>query len=110
MKIAGAGLSEWVKRVQLTEHAEIRARQRGFRGHDAEIILTFGTPTDEGGVLTDRDARRAVEELKRQISALERLAGAAVVTDGLQVVTLYHPRQTRKQHMLRRAGRRCHRT
>lgn len=110
MKIAGAGLSEWVEQVQLTEHAEVRARQRGFREHDAEVILTFGTATDEGGVLTDRDARRAIDELKRQIAAVERLAGAAVVTDGLHVITIYHSRRTRSQHMLRRAGRRCSRS
>lgn len=106
MLIAGAGLAEW---VQVTQHADVRARQRGFRDEDVELILTYGTDTDEGAVLTAADARRGVEVLKRQIAAIERLTGAAVVTDGAQVVTLYHPRPGRARHMLRRAGRRCRR-
>jgi len=105
--IAAAELYEW---VQVSQHAEARARQRGFRKDDVELILAYGTETDEGTVLTAGDARRGIEALKRQIAAIERLAGAAVVTDGEQVVTLYHSRPGRARHMLRRAGRRCRRT
>lgn len=106
MMIAGAGLAEWVKDAQLTEHAEVRARQRGFRERDVEVILRFGTHTDEGTLLTERDVRDGINELKRQIAALERLSGAAVVTDGNNIITPYHPKDTRARHMLRYAGRR----
>ncbi len=90
-------------------HAELRARQRGFRDADVELILAFGTDTDNGAILTSADAERGVAALKRQIADLERLAGAAVVTEGGTVVTLYHARPTRARHMLRNAGRRCRR-
>ena len=90
-------------------HAELRARQRGFRDADVELILAFGTDTDNGAILTSADAERGVAALKRQIADLERLTGAAVVTEGDTVVTLYHARQTRARHMLRNAGRRCRR-
>lgn len=95
--------------VRLTDHAEVRARQRGFRPADAEVVLNYGTPTDDGAVLTTKDAQRGIEALKRQIAALERLTGAAVVAEGEHVITLYHPRPGRTRHMLRRAGRRCRR-
>ena len=96
--------------VRISLHADSRARQRGFRRSDIDLILTFGTPTDDGTVLTRRDAQRSVEALKRQIADLERLSGAAVVTDGPSVITLYHARAGRTRHLLRRAGRHCRHT
>ena len=96
--------------VRVSSHADSRARQRGFRRSDIELILTFGTPTDDGTVLTRNDAQRSVEALKRQIAALERLSGAAVVTDGPSVITVYHARAGRTRHLLRRAGRSCRHT
>lgn len=104
--IAAAEIYEW---MQGPQPAEASARQRGFRKDDVELILACGRETDEGTVLTAGGARRGIEALKRQIAAIERLAGAAVVTDGPTVITLYRPQRGRARHMLRRAGRRCRR-
>ena len=62
--------------IVYTRHAGIRMRQRGLRERDVPLILKCGTRLDdETWFVRDRDARRAIEDRKREIRTLERLAG-----------------------------------
>ena len=90
----------------LTLHAEIRMRQRGIRERDVPLILTCATRIDdETWVMRDRDARQAIEERKREIQALERLAGRKVVVRGESVVTAYRSRPADLKRTLRQGRR-----
>lgn len=93
----------------LSEHANVRSRQRGFRSSDVDLVLQHGTAGEDGTVLTSKDVNRRLVDLKREMAALERLAGTAVVTDGSAIITMYHANERRQRHMLRRSGRRCRR-
>ena len=86
----------------LTRHAETRMRQRGIRERDVLLILTCATRIDdETWLLRDRDARRAIENRKREIQALERLAGWKMVARGESVVTAYRSRPADLKRTLR---------
>ena len=86
---------------QLTNHAKVRMRQRGYRGFDIDLVLRYGTEGQEAVVLTHSDAQRGVERLKKEIQALERLSGTAVVTAGEVVQTVYRPGKRRMRRFLR---------
>jgi len=46
--------------LNFTHHALARARQRGFRENDAEIVYRLGTPVDKDAVLlTNKDVADA---------------------------------------------------
>ena len=90
----------------LTRHAETRMRQRGIRERDVSLILACATRIDdETWLLRERDARRAIEDRKREIQALERLAGCKVVARGESVVTAYRSRPADRKRTLRRGMR-----
>lgn len=85
-----------------THHAESRMRQRGLRERDVPLILACATRIDdETWFMRDRDARRAIEERKREIQALERLAGCKAVVRGGSVVTAYRSRPADLKRTLR---------
>lgn len=90
----------------LTRHAETRMRQRGIRERDVPLILACATRIDdETWLMRARDARRAIEERKREIRALERLAGCKVVARGKSVVTAYRSRPSDRKQTLRQGRR-----
>jgi hypothetical protein len=86
--------------LPITNHAQVRMRQRGFRGSDIELVLAHGTESNEAVVLTKSDVECAVRRLKRQIQALERLNGTAIVTAGEVVQTVYRPRKRKMRKFL----------
>ena len=91
--------------VTYTLHAEERMQQRGMRKGDEEFIVELGTQIDdETWILLDRDARRAIEERKREIQRLVRLANRKVVMRGELLITAY-PSCTRDQKWTLRRGR-----
>lgn len=89
----------------LTNHVRTLMRQRGYRVWDVELVLRYGTERREAVVLTPSDVDRGVRNLKREIQALERLRGTAVVTSGEVVQTLYRPGPTRMKRFLRDSAR-----
>lgn len=77
--------------LRLTQHAEVRMRQRGFRKADVDLILRAATRVaDDAFFLTDQDAAREIEWRKREIQQLERLRGSKIIVVGDALVTLYH--------------------
>ena len=76
---------------KLSQHAESRMSQRGYRKHDLELIRLFGTPVQEGYLLTRTD----VENLAKDLQRLERMQGTFLVEKGGETVTMF--RATKKQ-------------
>ncbi len=89
--------------LPVTKHAQVRMRQRGYRGSDLELVFAYGTESQEAVVLTKSDVERGVRGLKRQIQALERLNGTAIVTAGEIVQTVYRPRKRKMRQFLHTA-------
>lgn len=96
--------------LRLTAHAQARVRQRGYRGDDLDLVLQHGTAGAEAAVLTRLDVDHRVRALKKEIQALERLSGTAVVTGGEAVKTVYRPDKRRMRRMLRHSSRDLART
>lgn len=77
--------------LHLTDHAEVRMRQRGFRKADVDLVLEVATRVaDDAFLLTDQDAAREIEKRRREIQQLERLRGSKLIVEGGALVTLYH--------------------
>lgn len=87
--------------LPLTKHAQVRMRQRGYRGFDLELVQKYGTEGREAVVLTHADVTRGVRQLKKEIQALERLSGTAVVTAGEVIQTVYRPRKRKMRKFLK---------
>jgi hypothetical protein len=87
--------------AKLTKHAETRMNQRGFRERDIDLILRYGTECKDGVILEGRMVNRRVMELKREMAALERLAGSYAVTDGKTVKTVYRAGRRKRRAQLR---------
>lgn len=56
-------------------------------------------------MLTRENVERAIAERKREIAALKRLEGTAVIVEGRTIVTIYRPARAWTRRMLRRADR-----
>jgi len=87
--------------MNITQHANLRLRQRGLRKDDLDLILRHGTETDDGYYLRDGDVQRVETELKNQIARLWRLAGRFVVVKGENIVTAYYPCKRKQKALLR---------
>ena len=116
--------------VGITRHAEARMSQRGIRKADVPVLLDHGTETGPDRLmLMKRDAARlidnlrnrvvtlqrlgrhagheTVQELKKKIKALERMAGKEVViVDGMLVTAYHRTRSVRLAGRQRAKGRR----
>ncbi len=77
----------------LTDHAEARMQQRGFRKKDLDFVFRIATQiADDAFFLTDRDVAREIERRRREIQQLERLRGSKLIVEGGALITLYHAR------------------
>ena len=77
--------------LRLTQHAETRMRQRGFRSADVSLVLSVATRVaDDAFFLSDKDAAREIERRRHEIQQLERLRGTKLIVDCENVITLYH--------------------
>lgn len=77
--------------LHVTNHAETRMRQRGFRKADVDLVLGIATQVGEDAfMLTDQDAAREIERRKHEIQQLERLRGSKMIVEGGALITLYH--------------------
>lgn len=77
--------------LAITRHAGIRMSQRGIREADVDFLLAHGTDMGADRImLTNRDATKAIQDLKKQIAYIERLRGKVIVVAEGQLVTAYH--------------------
>lgn len=76
--------------LEYTIHAQERLRQRGRSVSDVNLIVSYGTEVDGGGVILLRqDVDRAVSDLKRSAVSLQRLMNWKVVLSGARVISIY---------------------
>ena len=74
-----------------TPHGEARMAQRALREADLDILLAHGTEIGGGRIMMlARDAAKAIQTLKRQITKIERLTGKVLVVSNGHIVTAYH--------------------
>jgi hypothetical protein len=92
----------------MTDHAETRKQQRGFRNADIELMLSLGEPCGcDGYQVSHQVAQSEIGRLKAQIQQIERLAGSiAVICEG-SVVTVHHGENS-KSNCRRRSGGKHH--
>ncbi len=92
----------------ITDHAETRKQQRGFRNIDINLLLSLAEPWGcDCYRVSHQIARREIKLLKAQIHRIERLAGSiAVVCEG-SVVTVHHG-ENDKSNCRRRNGGKYH--
>ncbi|OUS19683.1 hypothetical protein A9Q95_15670 [Rhodobacterales bacterium 59_46_T64] len=90
--------------VHMTDHAEVRKQQRGFRNADIDLLLSLGEPCGcDGYRVSHQTAQNEIARLKAQIQHIERLAGSiAVVCEG-SGVTVHHG-ENPKSNRRRRKG------
>lgn len=91
----------------MTDHAEMRKQQRGFRNADIDLLLSLGEPCGcEGLQLSRQAAQHEIAQLKAQIHRIERLAGSiAVVCEG-SMITVHHGENARSNRRRRNGGKR----
>ena len=97
--------------LKVSTHADQRLQHRGFRQQDLGLVLAWGTPLDDGGVilLREKDVDEARRHHEPEIERLRGLCGRVVVVRGNGVVTCYRPSEKRAKRMLRRARHGPHR-
>lgn len=91
----------------LSQHAQVRVRQRGLRESDIAIIVAAGTAVDgDSLLLLAQDVEREIRRHKEETGMLERLRGCRVVLAGQTVVTVYRPSRKTEKRLLRGEPRR----
>lgn len=92
----------------MTDHAETRKQQRGFRNADIDLLLSLAEPCGHDGYhVSHQIAQSEIGRLKAKIQQIERLAGSiAVICEG-SVVTIHHGENS-KSNCRRRNGRTRH--
>ena len=83
-----------------SKHAQVRARQRGYRDSDIDFVIKHGTNVDDGSFLTDGDVHKAIEKRKQEIQQFSRLKGTVVIVSGDTIVTTYRPDKRRTKRLL----------
>ncbi len=87
--------------MNVTLHASIRMQQRGRSERDIALITAYGTPTRDGYLLRRRDVDTRIRNLKKEITAIERLKDWAVITaDDETVITIYPADREKQRRML----------
>jgi len=91
----------------MTDHAEARKQQRGFRNADIDLLLSLGEPCGcDGYRVSHQVAQGEIGRLKAQIQQIERLAGSiAVICEG-SVVTVHHGENAKSNRCRRNGGKR----
>lgn len=85
----------------LSFHAEVRMSQRGYSKHDIELVRLFGTPVQDGYMVTRAD----VEALFRDLQRLERIEGTFLAEQGGAAVTVYRPGKKRRRRIMKQDHR-----
>lgn len=79
----------------LSNHARIRAQQRGLRFADIDFVVRYGSQVRDGYVLSDADAAELESEARSMLETASRLRGIYVPFTAQTVKTVF--RANRKQ-------------
>ncbi|AWJ87754.1 hypothetical protein TSH58p_30035 (plasmid) [Azospirillum sp. TSH58] len=86
----------------LTPHAIARLQQRGMRPADVEMILSFGTWSEDGPVLCAKDYARVEADVRHFLARLQKLVGRTVIVEGDRIVTAYKAKPWKQKRLLSR--------
>ncbi len=86
--------------MKLSKHVRVRMQQRGRSEQDVNLITAYGTPTRDGYLLRRRDVDTRVRDLKKEISAIERLKNWVVIVGEEGVVVTIYPADHEKQRRM----------
>ncbi len=89
--------------VGISHHAEERARQRGFRHKDLELVMELGTPIHDGFLLTGSDVERFECAMKQELRKLRRLRCTFVAITGDTVMSVYRPDGPKRRRLFEEA-------
>ncbi len=87
---------------KLTHHVEVRRSQRGYSKHDLELACLYGTPVQDGYLVTRADVATLAKDLQR----LERIVGTLLVEQDGAAVTVYRPGKKRRRRVMYQDHRR----
>ncbi|WP_417280026.1 hypothetical protein [Celeribacter sp.] len=90
--------------LKVTNHAEIRRQQRGFRKADIDVLVALGEPCGHDGYrIPRRAAQDEIQRLKARIRQIERLSESIAIVRGKTVITIHHG-ENRGSNGKRRTG------
>lgn len=89
--------------ICLSNHAQERMRQRGISNADVDLVRAFGTPVDDGYIVTRKDVECLEQEV--HVQRLERLVDTAVIEQEGTIVTVYRASKQRRRRLLGHDGR-----
>lgn len=80
--------------MKLTNHAQVRSKQRGFSSLYISLIEQFGrTEKAAGGAMKIFFGKKEYEmarlELKKLLQLLDKANGSALIVDGDSILTMY---------------------
>lgn len=78
--------------MQMTTHMGARMNQRGINKELINLALEYGEPKGDKTVLGRWECQHAMQQLRRELKALERAlskGGITVVSDGEVLITTY---------------------
>jgi len=91
----------------MTDHAEMRKQQRGFRNADIDLLLSLGESCGcDGYRVSHQTAQNEIRRLKAKIQQIERLVGSIAVVCENSVVTIHHGENKKSNSRRRRGGSR----
>ena len=89
--------------LALTQHAAIRAAQRGIAQSDMELIVLIGSEVEAGYFVREQDYLEVERVVKRFLLRLRRVVGKRVVLASGQIITTYHASKSHRRRLARRA-------
>lgn len=78
--------------MQTTAHMDARMNQRGINKELINLALEYGEPKGDKTVLGRKECYEAMQQLRREMKALERAlskGGITLVSDGEALITTY---------------------
>ncbi len=78
--------------MQTTTHMDARMNQRGINKELINLALEYGEPRGDKTVLGRKECHEVMQQLRRELKALERVVskgGITVVSDGDVLITTY---------------------
>ena len=80
---------------KLSHHIVVRMSQRSYLMHDLDLIRLFGTPVQDGYLITRNDIQMLSKDLRR----LERIEGTLLVEQKGTLVTVYRLSKKRRRKL-----------
>ncbi len=95
-----------MKAMSLTNHAIVRAIQRGISDDDLSLIMLIGTEVADGFFVRNKDCEATERHLRHLADRVRRLKGKRMVVAEDRIVTTYHASHKTERRLLRRAEQR----